>query len=241
MVRMEFVAGNVAMPPAAQHSLLGSAMFSIPTAVNESVAITSAISVHGQPLYSRGEDESNTIPGFHSFKELSTCANVEKIMTYITVTFHTYIRQTITPLTEHWQRVAGEYGQSYPELQTITSIILQARSEILSYLYFKERVLYPLIKELFDREGIRHTSSKELHWRIDRGLSHGETMDLSIGTDLQTIQSLSDNFSAPCESARFCEISHEEMRIFAEQWKHHSYSEIHVLHPKVRTLMRRIA
>lgn len=195
--------------------------------------------IPGKTVYVQSEGIKTQ--GINPVHDLCANANVEKIMTYITVTFHTYIRQTITPLNEHWQRVAEVYGGTYPELRTITAIFHQMRSEILSYIHFKERVLYPLIKELYDREGIRHTWSKELHWRLDRALSHGETMDLSIGTDLQTIQSLSDNFSAPAESARFCELSHQEMKIFVEQWQRHSHNEIHVLHPKVRGYMRRFA
>jgi regulator of cell morphogenesis and NO signaling len=76
-----------------------------------------------------------------------------ELVDHLERTHHVYLGRALPRITELLSRVIDAHGERHPELHDVGATFLELRAELEPHLQKEERILFPMIRELYSSEG----------------------------------------------------------------------------------------
>lgn len=146
---------------------------------------------------------------------------------YIVNTHHSYVRKSLPDLLFYTKKIAGVHGANHPELAEVADLMIQINNELLEHLQKEESVVFPAIKELFNKgpENVRELLSSEVLHLADEHESAGGAMD--------RINTITDGYKLPADACNSYKLAFDLLGKFEDDLHTHVHLENNVLFPKI--------
>jgi regulator of cell morphogenesis and NO signaling len=150
---------------------------------------------------------------------------------YIINTHHTYVRKSLPDLLHYTKKIAGVHGANHPELAEVAELMVQINNELLEHLQKEEKVVFPAVKELFNKgpENVRELLSSELSDLSDEHESAGGAID--------RINTITNGFKLPADACNSYRLAFDLLDKFEDDLHTHVHLENNVLFPKIAKMI----
>lgn len=150
---------------------------------------------------------------------------------YIINTHHSYVRESLPGLRAYALKVSRVHGGRHPELKEIYQLVEEINDELLDHMESEERKVFPAIKELV-QQGAAAGGGKSLKELI----GSMEAEHDSVGRALESIRSLSGNYTLPQDACASYTLLFNALQAFEEDLHLHVHLENNILFPKALAL-----
>jgi regulator of cell morphogenesis and NO signaling len=146
---------------------------------------------------------------------------------YIVNTHHNYIRKSLPDLLFYTKKIAGVHGANHPELAEVSQLVIQINDELTGHLQKEEKVLFPAVKELFNKgpENVRELLTSELATLSGEHESAGGAMD--------RINTITDGYKLPADACNSYRLTFDLLEKFEDDLHTHVHLENNILFPKI--------
>jgi regulator of cell morphogenesis and NO signaling len=169
-------------------------------------------------------EESRVNSSAYSFNEWDPAF----LCDYIVNTHHNYIRKSLPDLLFYTKKIAGVHGANHPELAEVSELIVQINNELTEHLQKEETVLFPAVKELFNKgpESVKELLTSELSTLSGEHESAGGAMD--------RINTITKGYKLPGDACNSYRLTFGLLEKFEDDLHTHVHLENNVLFPKIK-------
>lgn len=165
------------------------------------------------------------------FTEMSA----EELISYITIHHHFYVKNSVSTIFAHIEKVATKHGDRYPHMKEVLQLFQEVIEDLLPHMEKEETILFPRIKRL--ALGV-----------TDGGLSNNDLMLIDIpiqvmeaehdhaGQLLYKIRALTNNYTPPEDACTTHRVCLDELRFFEQDLHQHVHLENNILFPMAKKM-----
>ncbi|MES2373887.1 MAG: iron-sulfur cluster repair di-iron protein [Bacteroidota bacterium] len=165
------------------------------------------------------------------FTEMSA----EELISYITIHHHFYVKNSVSTIFSHIEKVATKHGDRYPHMKEVSKLFLEVIEDLLPHMEKEEKNLFPEIKRL--AEGITNA------WNIDSDsilinmpIQVMETEHDHAGQLLYKIRELTNEYTPPEDACTTHRVCLDELRFFEQDLHQHVHLENNILFPMAKKM-----
>lgn len=162
----------------------------------------------------------------------------EQLVSYILIHHHFYVKNSIPTIQHHLQKVVTKHGETFPKMLDILSLFKRVSDELISHMEKEEKILFPAIKQLFTNNKNAETEKSVPKSIIDQ-ISELKHEHETAGDLLNTIRTITNNYTAPLSACTTHRLSLEELKHFEENLHQHVHLENNVLFPKAAQFLEK--
>lgn len=167
--------------------------------------------------------------------------NLDFLADYIVNTHHSYVRKTLPDLRSFSTKVASVHGENHPELFEISRLVEQVCQELSEHMVSEETILFKYVKQIVAAKNNNSTSVKfENYDCIKTPIDMLEMEHEAVGSSLETIRELSNNYTLPEDSCASYSYLYNTLVEFESDLFIHIHLENNILFPKAIELEKEI-
>ncbi len=156
--------------------------------------------------------------------------NLDFLADYIVNTHHAYVRKNMPDIRQYALKVAQVHGRQHPELLTVQSLVEDIHQELSTHMIKEEEIVFPFIKRIVKKE-----RSIEESGSIKNPITVMEAEHEEVGTSLEKIRSLTNNYTLPADSCASYSLLFRMLEDFEKDLHLHVHLENNILFPKALT------
>ena len=164
----------------------------------------------------------------------------DELTRYIVRRHHTYVRSQLPLIDAHLAKLVHVHGDRHPELATIASHFSQIANELQMHLVKEEEILFPYIRALAAAEEQGTGAPPNMFGTVMNPIRMMESEHTSAGGELETLKSLSSNFTVPSDACATYRVCFDELAAFDRDLRMHIHLENNILFPKAVALEMRL-
>ncbi len=157
------------------------------------------------------------------------------MISYITIHHHFYVKNSVSTIFSHIEKVATKHGDRYPHMKEVSKLFLEVIEDLLPHMEKEEKNLFPEIKRL--AEGITNA------WNIDSDsilinmpIQVMETEHDHAGQLLYKIRELTNEYTPPEDACTTHRVCLDELRFFEQDLHQHVHLENNILFPMAKKM-----
>lgn len=159
---------------------------------------------------------------------------------YIVNKHHKYVVDSHPFLFEISQKVARVHGDRHPELVDIANYYVEVAEELQMHMYKEEHILFPYIKELVKADKNNTPIERPSFGTIQNPINMMEEEHLSAGGNMESIRTLSNNFTIPEDACNSYRVLYSKLHEFESDLHQHIHLENNILFKKAIALEQKI-
>jgi regulator of cell morphogenesis and NO signaling len=165
------------------------------------------------------------------FTEMSA----EELISYITIHHHFYVKNSVTTIFSHIEKVATKHGDRYPHMKEVSKLFMEVVEDLIPHMEKEEKILFPRIKRLAEsvRSGELSDSDTML---IDIPIQVMEAEHDHAGQLLYKIRELTNNYTPPEDACTTHRVCLDELRYFEQDLHQHVHLENNILFPMAKKM-----
>jgi len=174
-------------------------------------------------------NELKTIDGITVNHQMPyTEMSAEQLISYILIHHHFYVKQTMSTVLDHLNKVATKHGDRFPFMKKVYELFTIIMREMTLHMEKEETVLFPRIKEInqLNDAGI---ATDILENFIRQAIDAMEADHEEAGNILYEIRSLTTNYTAPEGACTTFKVALAELKEFEEDLHKHVHLENNIL------------
>ena len=162
--------------------------------------------------------------------------NAEQLISFILIHHHFYVKNSITTIYNHIEKVVTKHGDKYPNMQQVLQLFTAVREELLPHMQKEEMILFPRIKELVT--SVENNDQQVFApGFIDGPVLVMETEHDNAGQLMFAIRDLTNHYTAPETACTTHKVCLEELKAFEEDLHQHVHIENNILFPMAKKMM----
>ncbi len=162
------------------------------------------------------------------------------LMDYIVNNHHKFVRNMISQLTPHLEKVTLKHGNTYPYLNEVESLFKEVTKDMVSHMDKEEKMLFPIIKYLKDCEKFEEKPKTNGYGTIITPIEVMETEHTNAGDAMEKIKILTNNFTPPADACNTFQLTYSELSDFEKDLHIHVHLENNILFPKAILLEKEL-
>jgi regulator of cell morphogenesis and NO signaling len=144
---------------------------------------------------------------------------------YIINVHHSFVRNSVSALSEYTEKIANVHGERHPELMEVAILFDALKNELLSHMEKEEEILFPAIK------GAMAGSAKSAE--IVRSELSGFTEEHeAAGAAMDRINEITENYTLPADACNSYRVTFDLLEKFEDDLHTHVHLENNILFPK---------
>ena len=166
-----------------------------------------------------------------------TAMNAEQLISYIIIHHHFYVKQSMSSILNHLEKVVTKHGDHFPYMRRVLKLFLEIKEDMTTHMQKEENILFPRIKGLevlFNKNEAADIADNYINAPI-------EVMEAEhdhAGEILYEIRQLTNNYTTPAEACTTFKISLAELKEFEEDLHQHVHLENNLLFPLAETMLK---
>lgn len=153
---------------------------------------------------------------------------------------HKYVRQTIPIIYEYTQKVARIHGERHPEESAIAEKFIILTDELNRHICKEEEILFPYIMHLATANNYGMKIEPSPFGTVESPINTMEQEHDTVGTIMEEIKKLSNNFSPPSDACETYKLSYLKLKEFDDDLQQHVHLESNILFPKAIELEKQL-
>ncbi len=145
---------------------------------------------------------------------------------YIVNTHHKYVMKTLPELVSYTEKIASVHANGHPELIEVADMISRINIELTEHLNREEKVVFPLIKEIFNNGSV-NTGNKLISEIAVLSGDHE-----SAGGAMDRIKLLTSGYKVPADGCNTYKVALNLLNTFEDDLHIHVHLENNILFPK---------
>ncbi len=145
---------------------------------------------------------------------------------------HKYVRHSIPIIYEYTQKIARIHGERHPEVIAIAEKFIILTDELNRHICKEEEILFPYIMHLATACNYGMKIEPSPFGTVEIPINTMEQEHDTVGTIMEEIKKLSDNFSPPDDACATYKLSYLKLKEFDNDLQQHVYLESKILFPK---------
>lgn len=163
------------------------------------------------------------------FTEMSAA----ELIAHITVRHHFYIKNNVSTIYAHVDKVATKHGDRYPHMKEVSRLLHEVIADLLPHMEKEETVLFPRIRRLAESTDIGESEMLQ----IDLPVQVMEAEHDHAGQLMYQIRELTSDYTAPADACTTHRICLDELRYFEQDLHHHVHLENNILFPMAKKMV----
>ncbi|NJD22213.1 MAG: iron-sulfur cluster repair di-iron protein [Melioribacter sp.] len=151
---------------------------------------------------------------------------------YIINNHHSYVRTSLPHITKLLQKLQTAHSSKYSYLADVQNIFSQVTDEMTSHMMKEERILFPLIKYLAETQKFNEKPKTGGFGTIKNPILQMEAEHVSAGSAMETIRTLTNNYTLPNDACTTFKITYKELDEFEKDLHKHVHLENNILFPR---------
>lgn len=166
------------------------------------------------------------------FTEMSA----EELISYITIHHHFYVKNSVSTIFSHIEKVATKHGDRYPHMKEVSKLFLEVIEDLLPHMEKEEKILFPRIKAL--AESIKNSGNNGSDpMLINIPIQVMEAEHDHAGQLLYKIRELTNEYTPPEDACTTHRVCLEELRFFEQDLHQHVHLENNILFPMAKKMV----
>lgn len=157
--------------------------------------------------------------------------DLDLLADYIEKKHHRYVQKTIPELRAYLHKVAKVHGQRHPELIEIENLFNDSSHELLNHMQKEERILFPYIKQMVEKENIQEKLPKPHFGTVQNPIQMMKHEHENEGDRFRRISELSNNYNPPMDACTTYRVAFSLLKEFEEDLHLHIHLENNILFP----------
>jgi regulator of cell morphogenesis and NO signaling len=158
-----------------------------------------------------------------------TVMSAPELVDHLERTHHAYLREALPRLTELMDRVVAAHGDKHAELSEVSSTLAALRADMEPHLMKEERVLFPMIRELYSSAAVPEFHCGSIQNPIAvMGVEHDR-----VGELLARLRTLTSVYTPPSDGCATYEALYAGLAELESDTHGHVHKENNVLFPAV--------
>jgi regulator of cell morphogenesis and NO signaling len=154
------------------------------------------------------------------------------LIDYIVNNHHSYVRNAITQLLPHLEKIAFKHGNKYTFLSEVESLFKDVAAEMDAHMQKEEKVLFHLIKYLVDCKKFNERPKMNGFVTVKNPINAMEAEHKNAGGAMEKIRNLTNNFTPPEDACNTFKLTYRELEDFEKDLHIHVHLENNILFPK---------
>lgn len=150
---------------------------------------------------------------------------------YIVQNHHYYVAEAVPTITALLNKVIAAHGSQHPELVTVQSAFQRVGNELMAHMMKEERILFPAIRQLIQVQKAGPAFAFPFG-SIANPIHMMEVEHTEAGDALETIRSVTNNFTVPAEGCYSFQRLYQQLEAFETDLHQHVHLENNILFPK---------
>jgi regulator of cell morphogenesis and NO signaling len=165
------------------------------------------------------------------FTEMSA----EELISYITIHHHFYVKNSVSTIFSHIEKIATKHGDRYPHMKEVSQLFIEVVEDLIPHMEKEEKILFPRIKQLAEtvRGGEINGDDTML---IDIPIQVMEAEHDHAGQLLYKIRELTNNYTPPEDACTTHRVCLHELSSFEQDLHQHVHLENNILFPMARKM-----
>ncbi|WP_420152122.1 iron-sulfur cluster repair di-iron protein [Siphonobacter sp.] len=152
---------------------------------------------------------------------------------YIVQNHHQYVAEVVPTITALLNKVIAAHGPQHPELVTVQAAFQRVGDELTVHMMKEERILFPAIRQLTQVQKADHPAPFTFPFgSIANPIQMMEVEHTDAGDDLETIRSVTNNFTVPADGCYSFQLLYQQLEAFETDLHQHVHLENNILFPK---------
>jgi regulator of cell morphogenesis and NO signaling len=151
---------------------------------------------------------------------------------YIINNHHSYVKNAIPRITGLLQKVQNAHGNKYSYIADIQNVFSKVADEMTNHMMKEERILFPLIKYLTETQKFNEKPKTGGFGTIKNPIKQMETEHVSAGGAMETIRTITNNYSLPDDACTTFKVTYKELDEFEKDLHKHVHLENNILFPR---------
>jgi len=160
---------------------------------------------------------------------------------FIQNTHHRYIRKNLPEITTYSNKVMEVHCDRHPELIEINNIVKEINTTLPALLEEEENILFPKIKELFQRSKSEESSNPKITESLRNVILSADKVHQLVNKDLSEIRKLSNNYTLPEDACASYTLLFRMLDEFEDNTQLHIHLENNILFPKALKLEKSLS
>ncbi len=165
--------------------------------------------------------------------------NATELIGYILLIHHFYVKNSMTSISDHLEKVATKHGENFPYMRRVLSLFTEVKQEMEAHMQKEESILFPRIKELEAISANRNAGCMSDHF-IMGPIEVMEAEHDHAGNILYEIRELTNNYTAPGQACTTFKVVLAELKEFEEDLHKHVHLENNILFPMAERMLAAI-
>lgn len=161
---------------------------------------------------------------------------LDELIDYIVNVHHKYVRESISVISAHTQKVATVHGSNHPEVVEIARHFEAVAAELQRHMMKEEHMLFPYVKSLVRAKRKEGTFISPPFGTAQNPIRMMEAEHRAAGDELYVVRSLSNNYIPPEDACTTYRVSFQELQQFERDLHQHVHLENNILFPKAIAL-----
>jgi regulator of cell morphogenesis and NO signaling len=160
---------------------------------------------------------------------------------FIQNTHHRYIRKNLPEITTYSNKVMEVHCDRHPELIEINNLVKEINTTLPALLEEEENILFPKIKELFQRSKSEESSNPKITESLRNVILSADKVHQLVNKDLSEIRKLSNNYTLPEDACASYTLLFRMLDQFEDNTHLHIHLESNILFPKALKLEKSLS
>ena len=156
--------------------------------------------------------------------------NAEQLISYIIIHHHFYVKNSMSTIYSHVEKVATKHGDRYPYMPEVLNLFTSVIEELIPHMEKEEKILFPRIKEIASIGSLQQVTNMKPGF-INAPIQMMETDHDHVGQLLFEIRKLTHAYTAPEDACTTHRVCLEELKTFEEDLHQHVHLENNILFP----------
>lgn len=168
------------------------------------------------------------------FTEMSA----DELISYITIHHHFYVKNSVSTIFSHIDKVASKHGDRYPRMKEVSKLFMEVVEDLLPHMEREEKLLFPRIKQLAESIANGEINGAD-SMLIDTPIQAMEAEHDHAGQLLYKIRELTNQYTPPEDACTTHRVCLEELRFFEQDLHQHVHLENNILFPLAKKLLEK--
>ncbi len=166
--------------------------------------------------------------------------NADELISYITIHHHFYVKNSVTTILSHIEKVVIKHGDKYPHMNEVYRLFQAVIDDLLPHMEKEEQILFPRIKQLVAsfNSGEYSTNDSML---LTIPIQVLEAEHDHAGQLLFKIREITNEYTHPEDACTTHKVCLDELNYFEKDLHQHVHLENNLLFPMVLKLAEEMA
>lgn len=167
------------------------------------------------------------------FTEMSAA----ELIAYITIRHHFYVKNNVSPIYTHIEKVATKHGDRYPYMKEVSVLFREVVADLLPHMEKEEKILFPRIRRISEHTDEQPRDSDLM--LIDIPVQVMEAEHDHAGQLMYQIRELTNDYTAPADACTTHRVCLDELKYFEQDLHQHVHLENNILFPMAKKMAAR--